>query len=611
KVITYPRTDSRALPEDYIPTVNETLGALAGELTPHARKVLDQGWVKPNKRIFNNAQISDHFAIIPTTVPAKMLNELEQKLYDMVTRRFLAVFYPSAEFLETTRITRVEGEPFKSMGKVLVNPGWLAVYGRDIQTDDTPMLAPVRPNEQVDTTDVKVEACQTKPPPRFTEATLLSAMEGAGKLIEDEELREAMAAKGLGTPATRASIIEGLLYEKYLLRQGKELVPTAKAFSLMALLRGLDIPELTSPELTGEWEFKLKQMEHGELSRPTFMREIAAVARDIVKKAKSLEHDTIPGDFGELKVPCPKCGSVIKETYKKFQCSSEKCDFALWKIAAGRQFEPAEIEELITKRVVGPLQGFRSKMGKPFNALIKMSDDFKPAFDFGQDQTDADGTAKEMDFTGQEPLGKCPKCGSRVFEGPMNYLCEKSTGANRTCDFRTGKIILQRTIDRAQVVKLLETRKTDLLEKFISKKGRPFKAYLVVDKDNKVGFEFEPRQAKDGVARQRKPKEPEPKVDFTGQESIGKCPMCGGPVFESPTQYLCEKAQSDKRPCKFRSGKNILGQVVERDQMKKLLATGKTDLLKEFVSKKGRTFAAHLIVGEKKKIEFEFPDNES
>src|SRR5438093_10817815 len=140
----------------------------------------------------------------------------------------------------------------------MVNAGWMAVYGREAQTDDTPSLVPVQPNESVQTTKVEVIANQTKPPPRFTEATLLSAMEGAGKLVEDEELREAMREKGLGTPATRASIIEGLIYEKYLLRQGRELIPTAKAFSLIILLRGLDVPELASPELTGDWEFKLR-----------------------------------------------------------------------------------------------------------------------------------------------------------------------------------------------------------------------------------------------------------------------------------------------------------------------------------------------------------------
>ena len=610
KVITYPRTDSRALPEDYIETVKQTLKSMAA--TPYgtfAGKILKEDWVKPNKRIFNNAKVSDHFAIIPTSLAAKHLHEDEAKLYDMVAKRFLAIFYPAAEFLVTTRITRVEGEPFKSEGKVMVKAGWMEVYGREAQSDDTPSLVPVEPNETVKTSAIEVIANQTKPPARFTEATLLSAMEGAGKLVEDEELREAMSEKGLGTPATRSSVIEGLIYEKYLLRAGRELQPTAKAFSLMALLRGLSIPELISPELTGDWEFKLKQMERGRLRREEFMKEIATMTRDIVKKAKALEHDTIPGDFGELKVPCPKCGGVIKETYKRFQCSNEKCDFALWKIAAGRQFEPQEIEELITRRTVGPLQGFRSKKGRPFAAIIKLTDELKPEFDFGQEEKNAAGEVAEVDFTGQEPLGKCPKCGARVFESGMSYICEKATGAAKTCDFRSGKIILQQTVERAQMTRLLATGKTELLPKFISKKGRPFAAYLVVGEGGKVGFEFEPRKTKGkaGAATTGKPKEPTPKLDFRGKEPLGKCPRCGARVFESEGDYLCEKSQADRKPCKFKTGKTILQRPFEREQVVKLLTTGKTDLLEKFISKTGRPFAAWLVLGENGKVTFEFP----
>ena len=612
KVLTYPRTDSRALPEDYIDTVKKTLGMLENtSYGTFAGHILKNGWVKPNKRIFNNAKVSDHFAIIPTSLAPKHLGELEAKLYDMVTKRFLAVFYPAAEFLVTTRITRVEAEPFKTEGKVMTNAGWLAVYGKEAQTDDTPTLAAVQPNETVQTTNVEVIAEKTKPPARFTEATLLSAMEGAGKLVEDEELREAMREKGLGTPATRAQIIEGLIYEKYVLRQGRELQPTAKAFSLITLLRGLEIPELSSPELTGNWEFKLLSMARGQMKRPDFMKEIADVTRDIVAKAKRHESDTVPGDFGTLKVPCPKCGGEIHENYKKFQC--QKCEFSLWKIVAGRQLEIPEVEELIAKRQVGPLQGFRSRLGKPFAAVIKLTPELKPEFDFGQDRTDANGTVTEVDFTGQEPLGKCPKCGHRVFDTPMAYTCEKAVGAARTCDFRSGKIILQRAIEREQMQKLLATGKTDLLEKFISKKGRPFKAFLVV-KDGRVGFEFEPREAKPkkAVAKTGEPAAPEPKVDFTGQQPLGKCPKCGKRVFEGGEAYVCERTQADKKPCKFKINKVILQQAIDREQATRLLADGKTDLLKQFISaKSGRTFAAYLMMDEAGKVTFDFPPREA
>ena len=519
KALTYPRTDARALPEDYIDTVKDALSSL--ESTRYgvfAKQILKAGWVKPNKRIFNNAKISDHFAIIPTSLEPKNLSDAEAKLYDLVTKRFLAVFYPSAEFLVTTRITRVEDEPFKTEGKVMVSPGWQAVYGKEAQSDgvdDDSTLVAVELNESVLAQEIKVTAHQTRPPARFNEATLLSAMENAGKLVEDGELREAMSAKGLGTPATRASVIEGLVYENYLQRVGRELHPTAKAFSLITLLRGLKVPELTSPELTGDWEFKLRQIEQGKLERNSFMEEIATMTRHMVEQAKNNRGETISGDFSTLKSPCPKCGGVVHETYKKFQC--KKCDFALWKILAGRQFEIAEMEALITQREVGPLQGFRSKMGRLFDANIKLNDDLEMKFDFGGN---GEETAEEVDFSGQESLGKCPRCGSGVFDHGMSYTCEKAVGGARSCDFKTGKIILKRPIEREQVVKLLAVGRTDLLPKFTSKKGRPFSAYLVMGAGGKVGFEFEPRQAK--AAAETKAVKPKSKVSAAKKSSIRK-----------------------------------------------------------------------------------------
>jgi DNA topoisomerase-3 len=493
KVLTYPRTDSRALPEDYLSTVKDTLSGFEGtEYAEFARRILASDWVKPNKRIFNNAKISDHFAIIPTMLNPKKLSEAETKLYDLVVKRFLAIFYPAAEFLVTTRITRVDGEPFKTEGKVMINPGWQAVYGKSLQgkTDDDATLVAVQPDKPVETTEVKIISNQTRPPARFNEATLLSAMESAGKLVEDEELRAAMSAKGLGTPATRAAIIEGLVTENYLLRVGRELHPTAKAFSLITLLRGLKIPELISPELTGNWEFQLRQIEKGELKRDAFMEKIAEMTRHIVEQAKSHQGETIEGDFATLKTPCPKCGGVVRETYKKFRC--EQCDFSVWKILAGRQFEIDEMETLIRQREVGPLQGFRSKMGRLFNANIKLTDDLETKFDFGNDEEDQ----SSVDFSGQAALGKCPLCQHAVYEHGMFYVCEKAIGSSRTCSFKMSKIILDRPIEPDQVVKLLENGRTDLLKKFISKKGRPFSAYLVRAADGKIGFEFEQKKTK-------------------------------------------------------------------------------------------------------------------
>ena len=492
KVLTYPRTDARALPEDYISTVNETLKEFKGtDYAPFAGQILKGGWVKPNKRIFDNSKISDHFAIIPTLQTPKTLNEAEAKIYDLVVRRFLAVFYPAAEYLQTTRVTEVEKNLFKTEGKVLVNPGWLTVYGRAAQGENE-NLPPVKQKEKVRTLEIAAQQSQTKPPARYTEATLLSAMEGAGKMVEDEELRAAMSEKGLGTPATRASIIEGLIFEDYVHRNVRELVPTPKAFSLLFALKHFGIEELRSPELTGDWEFKLKQMERGKLDRSEFMDHITSLTRDFVMRIKE---GNIPDTaFATVSAPCPKCGGVVQENYRKFQC--QKCDLSIWKVVSGREFSLEEVAELFTKGSVGPLQGFRSRMGRPFAAVVKMGAEFRPEFDFGQGNGEDQAP---VDFSGQDPVGQCPKCAARVFEMPMAYVCEKSVDGLRTCDFRTGKIILQRQIEREQVEKLLSAGKTDLLHRFISKKGRPFSAYLVKKPDGSIGFEFEVREKKAGA----------------------------------------------------------------------------------------------------------------
>lgn len=518
KVLTYPRTDSRCLPEDYLATVKATMAMLTGEgagkgydevllarYAPFAHQIIARNWVLPNKRIFNGAKVSDHFAIIPTTQAPKHLNELEQKLYDFVVKRFLSVFFPAAEYLVTTRITRVGEHPFRTEGKVLLNPGWLAIYGKETQGSEDATLAAVDPGEEAQTSRLDIKSCETRPPPRYSEATLLSAMEGAGKMVEDEELKAAMAGRGLGTPATRAQIIENLIGEQYVHREGRELIPTAKAFSLMTLLNGLGIAELTQPELTGEWEWKLGRIEKGELTRAEFMREIAEMTRHIVERAKSYDNDTIPGDFGVLATPCPRCGGTIRETYKKFQCSG--CDFALWKIVAGRQFEPPEIETLLSEKRLGPLSGFRNKMGRSFSAAIKLNERLEPEFDFGQPNA-SDGSGEPVDFSGQEPLGQCPKCKSRVFEHGNSYVCEKAVGAEKTCDFRSGKIILQQNVAHEQMQKLLSTGKTDLLREFISARTRrKFSAFLVISKDGRVGFEFEKKTASTPKAAKKNPKE--------------------------------------------------------------------------------------------------------
>lgn len=578
KALTYPRTDSRHLPQDYVKVVRDTMGMLAQSgqkhLAPFAREAADKDYVKPIKRVFDDSKVSDHFAIIPTLQAPSGLSEAEQKLYDLVVRRFLAVFFPSAEYLVTTRISQAVGHHFKTEGKVLVKPGWLAIYGKEAADEITDAkegdkgqpLVPVKPGEMVRSETVEPKGLKTRPPARYSEATLLGAMEGAGKFIEDDELREAMQEKGLGTPATRASIIEGLINEKYMLREGRELIPTAKSFQLMTLLRGLGVEELSKPELTGEWEYKLAQMEHGKLSRDAFMQEIAEMTKRIVMKAKEYDRDTVPGDYATLKTPCPNCGGVVMETYRRYNCVGRKgqqpCGFSFTKIPAGRAFELDEVEQFLRDKRIGPLQGFRSKAGWPFAAELALVFDeeeknWKLEFDFGNEDDPAQ-TGEVIDFSGQEPLGPCPKCGARVFEWGKNYVCERSVPtpeqATPSCDFKSGQIILQQPVERAQMQKLLATGKTDLLDKFVSMRTRrPFKAFLAWDAEaGKVNFEFEPRASKfpprkGAAAKTAK----EPGTPYKATAKAAKAAAGKTPAKKAPA---ARKAAAPKAPRKTGAG---------------------------------------------------------
>lgn len=567
KALTYPRTDSRALPEDYLPVAKQTFEMLADSgmrhLAPHALTALNNNYIRPSKRIFDNSKVSDHFAIIPTLQAPSGLSEAEQKLYDLVVRRFMAVFFPSAEYTVTTRISTVAPHSFKTEGKVLVKPGWLAIYGKEAADeveggkdgDKGQNLVPVKPGEMVNTLQVDPKGLKTKPPARYSEATLLGAMESAGKQIDDDELREAMQEKGLGTPATRAAIIEGLLTEKYMLREGREIIPTAKAFQLMTLLRGLEVEELCRADLTGEWEFKLSQMEKGLLSRESFMAEIAAMTERMVKKAKEYDRDTIPGDYATLESPCPNCGGVVKENYRRFACvgkpGAEPCGFSFGKSPAGRTFETAEANALLRDKKIGPLEGFRSKAGWPFTSeiVIKYDDEahnYKLEFDFGDDKK-GEESGEIVEFE-DASLGACPICGSEVHEHGSNYVCSKAvpTAAQPTpsCTFKSGKIILQQPVEREQMTKLLDTGKTDLLDKFVSMRTRRnFKAHLAWDKEaGKVNFEFAPSKFP-------------PRPGAAAKTVAAKASKAGAAAKKAPAKKAAAKTTAAKTPRKAAAGK--------------------------------------------------------
>ncbi len=482
KLITYPRTDSRCLPEDYLPTVEKVvIRQREWQFGKFAAEALAKKYLKKDKRIFDNKKISDHFAIIPTAGLPKTLSEAELKIYQMIVQRFLAVFFPPAVYHNTRRLSLVEGETFLTEGKILVEPGWKAIYGSVSEEDGDKELQALPPATAVQCEEIDKQEHQTKPPPRFNEATLLSAMENSGKLVEDEELAEAMKERGLGTPATRAAIIEKLINEKYMVREQRDLTPTGKAFELMSLLEARQIDVLASPELTGEWEYKLNQILKGTMTRPQFMQEIRAMTGAIVDKVKQ-------GGGGQRHEAgfSPVEDVRFYETASAFESEDKK--LMIRKVLGGRVMKEAEIVELIRGKTLGPFTDFRSKKGKPFTASVHIAHS-KVEFLFVDSITELDLD----EIRSQEPLGESPLDRTKVFETPSGFLSESALEGDQKKGLRISKVILGRQLDREHISQLLTNGRTELIGGFISKKKKPFDAFLLLDAKGKLSFEFPPR----------------------------------------------------------------------------------------------------------------------
>lgn len=514
KMITYPRTDSRALPEDYRPVCEKTLSNLGEKYAAFGAKAVSEGYVKKaTKRIFNNAQISDHFAIIPTGQSSAKLNADELKIYDMIARRFIAAFYPDALFDVTTRISKAGEHSFKTEGKILKSEGWLEVYEKGFakaeqkaeegEENSQNLPALKSPDERAQIIDVALKQDATKPPARFTEATLLSAMEGAGKLIDDEELAEAMKERGLGTPATRAQIIDTLIAHKFVERDKRELLPTSKAESLITFLKAVGVEELTSPAMTGEWEYRLRLIEKNELTRNEFMGGISNMATKIVDKAKAfVETDA---ETQETDIISPSDGQNMLESFRSYRSKDGK--IVIYKTMGNRKMSESEVRQLLEKRIVGPLDGFKSKIGKPYSAFLKLDDDWKVKFLFGTSSSSSDGSDSkkaELDLTGAQVVSKCPKaalgycdCGGDMLETSSQYVCSNIADKTKNCGFKIWRNMLSHAIQPEEIQSLAKTGKTPLIEDFVSKRtGKKFSAYLVMKENGEIGFEFEKRTPK-------------------------------------------------------------------------------------------------------------------
>ncbi|WXJ84385.1 DNA topoisomerase 3 [Moorella thermoacetica] len=484
KLLTYPRTDSRHLTTALVrDTLAGRLEALTG--IPAYAALVPENLPQLGKRYVDDSKVSDHHALIPTAVNPDLskLSPVEQKVYDLVARRFLAIFYPDARYAVTRVVTTAGGESFLSQGRVELDRGWKAVYGQqeedgaESKDEESQALPQLVEGEEVVVQGTEVKAKQTRPPQRYNEATLLAAMENAGRLVEDKEMADTLkAAGGIGTPATRAAIIERLIQVGYLRREKKNLLPTEKAEILIDLVP----EEVKSVELTARWEEGLKEIKKGQRDCKEWLEGIKNFTMEVVQMAREQEAALAAEPGREAMGQCPLCGREVMEYPRSYGCSGYKegCKFTIWKEIAGKKITPGQAKELLEKGKTAIIKGFKSKAGKKFDAALVLGEGGKINFEFAAERS-------------HEALGKCPLCGQDVIESQKGYGC---SGWKEGCKFVIWKDIAGKKITAGQAKELLQKGRTGMIKGFKSKNGKEFDAALILGKDGKVGFDFDKEQ---------------------------------------------------------------------------------------------------------------------
>ncbi len=519
KVLTYPRTDSRCLPNDYRRTVDEVVQTFAarGPWRAEAGYLREHG-LENVRRTFDDAGVSDHFAIIPTgKLPDEELRGDDGRLFDFVTRRFLANFHPAAVWTRVERTTEAAGHSFRSRSRTLDEPGWRAVIGQTEQEDQ--LLPPLAPGEgtkegaaegvAVRTLSVDVPAEETKPPARIGEARLLSLMENAGKELDDEDLAAVIHDKGIGTPATRADIIENLIAKGYLVRVAKSLRPTVKGIRLVDTLRRVHADRLASAELTGDMEYELREIERGTRTAAQYMEEIVGYTREIVDIMRSFDYEDLYKNEPPLGTcPCGKARPVWERTWF-YRCEEdpnavegEDCAFRIWKDKSGRYMDRSTVSTLLRKLETPVLDGFTTRDGRTYQGVLTLEGkDLKLVAAGGSGERASDEVEYEVN---EQPLGPCPMgCGSEVIETPTRFGCraglqaaaagKPDKDAPKPCPFVLPRTVCKREITRDEALEYVANKRTGLLTEFTSRFGRPFAATLFLKENGRHGFEFQPR----------------------------------------------------------------------------------------------------------------------
>ena len=450
KILTYPRTDSRCLPEDYRETVSEILTNYAGasghaenfdDYARSASHLVEHG-LENEARSFNNEGVSDHFAIIPTgTLPEEELTGDDKRLFDLVVRRFFGAFFPAAEWERVERVTEVGAHSFQTRARSLKVPGWRSVLPPASEETSSTTLPALEPEASeasgVGVRNREAESVEeeTKPPPRVSEARLLSLMEGAGKQIDDEDVAAVLHQKGIGTPATRAEIIENLIRKGYVVRLGKSLRPTVKGIRLIDSLQRIQIDRLASPQLTGDLEYQLLEVERGERSAEQFMSEVTQYAVEVVDRAKTFGYDELYQDAPELG-PCPSCNRPVIEGAWFYRCQppleEDDCPMRFWKDTSGRYLNATAVEALLADGVTPILDGFTARNGRTYKGQIEVDREewkLKVRSAGWNEEAASDTPEYEVD---ERALGDCPLgCGRKIIETPTEFSCEERLEAER------------------------------------------------------------------------------------------------------------------------------------------------------------------------------------
>lgn len=608
KVTTYPRTDARVLSSAVAKSISKNVyGLKDNEKFRKYVMVIESNNYTVKGKYVNDSKITDHYAIIPTGKSVKDLTMLENAIYEMIVLRFLSVFYPPAEFEVVRFDAKVNNELFSGSKKVLEKPGFYDVIGIPNQYSDN-----IGSNDNIKSIQMgksykvsyETKKGMTEPPKRYTSGSIIIAMENAGQLIEDDELREQIKSNGIGTSATRADIINKLIKLHYInLNEEKQILTPTSIGNMIYEVVNMEIPELLSPEITAKWEKQLTEISNGLKNKIEFEREFNSFVREICNKIKenssnhqqevkkriikyatgSIRTEYTKFDSWDTKLKCPLCGNKIETTEWGFKCKSnvnkkEGCTFAIGGDILNHRLLTNELATLLNKGKAGPFYDFLSHKNKPFAAYLILN----------KSNNHIEFELTDMPWDDTNFL--CPKCKHKILKQGNLYKCENYIDQEHGCSFWLGKIAGKSLVEK-NVEKLLTEGKTELIRGFKTSAGTKFDAFLYLDSENNVKFKF--------------PEIKDLQTEF-------RCPICHGKILETSYGFKCENFKGNKEgtenDCNFFAGR-IMGHAIKKKELSAILQGIDTDLI-TFKNSDKKSFEARLYWdNEQKRISFKFDDN--